>query len=81
METEIVKWLVQQTPAVILAVLVLRWVFLMVGEKDKQIAAREALRDQRDERLAQELKLVAETLASVSTTLSLLFNRIKGGNQ
>lgn len=68
MEPEILKWLLQQVPAVVISVLVIRWMFQLIAK-----------RDERDEQLATELKGVAETLSALSTTLGLLFNRIKGG--
>jgi hypothetical protein len=68
MESELWKWLIQQTPAVVIAVLVIWRLFTLIG-----------IRDERDERIAEELKGVAETLSSLSTTLGLLFDRIRGG--
>jgi succinate dehydrogenase hydrophobic anchor subunit len=68
MEPELWKWLAQQTPAVVIAVFVIWRLFKLIG-----------YRDEHDKRIAEELKGVAETLSSLSTTLGLLFNRIKGG--
>jgi hypothetical protein len=68
MESELWKWLIQQTPAVVISVLVIWRLFKIIGK-----------RDERDERIADELKGVAETLSSLSTTLGLLFERIRGG--
>jgi hypothetical protein len=68
MESELWKWLIQQTPAVVISVLVIWRLFKIIGT-----------RDERDERIAVELKGVAETLSSLSTTLGLLFDRIRGG--
>jgi succinate dehydrogenase hydrophobic anchor subunit len=69
MESEIVRWLVQQTPAVVIACLVIWRLFKLISS-----------RDEHDRRVAEELKGVAETLSALSTTLGLLFNRIRGGS-
>lgn len=71
MDAELVqfsKWLAQQTPAVVVAVLVIKWLFQLIQRRDDQVV-----------RMAEEMKKMSETTMALTTTLSLLFNRIKGG--
>ena len=67
-ESEIGKWLLQQAPAIVISLVVIWKLFRLIGERDEY-----------DKLIAEELKGVAETLSALSTTLGLLFNRIKGG--
>ena len=71
-ESEYIKWLLQQAPAIVVCC----WV---IWQMFKQQSAIESARTARDVRLAEELKGVAETLSALSTTVALLFGRIKGG--
>lgn len=72
MESEIFKWLIQQTPAIVIAVWVIGKMFQMMIQLNKT-------REERDVRLAEELKGVAENLSSLSTVVNMWVNKIKGG--
>ena len=72
MESDFIKWALQQTPAIVVCCWVIFKMFQMV-------TTQESARAIRDARIAEELKSVAETLSALSATVGLLFGRIKGG--
>lgn len=72
MDNDFMKWAIQQTPAIVVCCWVIYKMFQIV-------TIQETARAERDARIAEELKNVAEILSALSATVGLLFGRIKGG--